>query len=57
MVWQNYLWEMVFANHINCYDLAKTIYCDWKMVLPDYNPCYGPSRLYLLLKKWFLQTI
>jgi hypothetical protein len=21
--------------------------CDWKMVLPDYSPCYSPSRLYL----------
>ena len=22
------------------------------MVFPDYNPCYGPIRLYLWLRKW-----
>jgi len=58
---------MVFANHINCYDLVRLCtvtcqiivlvmvwqhYCDQKMVFPDYNPCYGPIRLYLWLRKW-----
>jgi hypothetical protein len=57
---------MVFANHINCYGLAR-LFIVTGMVLSDHNPNSVPSRLNLLIYgtvrpkgnmyKWYVETI